>query len=180
MLFRSVLHPAGLKVGDFDYVFAGASGKRYAALVSGSVDAAILAAPFNFTARNAGYSNLGPPAKWTEDVPFGVFSVRVDWAKRNKTKIDAFLAGFAEGVEFFYGPQGAESVDILKKISPSTDRGDAERTFAFYKEAKMFENPGAIEASRLETVVKYLKEQGDLAASVTPQKLYDPAVAVTK
>ena len=53
-------------------------------------------------------------------------------------------------------------------------------TFAFYKEAKMFENPGAIEASRLETVVKYLKEQGDLAASVTPQKLYDPAVAVTK
>lgn len=175
---ESVLGPAGLKPADYDYVFAGATAQRYAALVSGSIDATILAAPFNFTARKAGFTNLGAPPSWTHDVPFGVFSVRVDWAKRNKGKLDAFLGGFSEAVDFFYGPQGAEAVDILKKVSPTVDRADAERTFAFYREIKAFENPGAIEAPRLELVVKYLKEQGDLGPAVTPQKLFDPQVAV--
>jgi len=49
----------GLKNGDYDYIFAGATSARFAALKSGAVDAALLTTPFNFYAESAGYNNLG-------------------------------------------------------------------------------------------------------------------------
>ena len=48
---EALLRRGGLKPGDYDYIYAGATSQRYAALVSGSIDATILTAPFNFTAR---------------------------------------------------------------------------------------------------------------------------------
>ena len=54
-----MLEPHGLKSGDYDLVFAGATSARFAALKSGAVDAAILTVPFNFYAESAGYTNLG-------------------------------------------------------------------------------------------------------------------------
>src|SRR5262249_35650573 len=43
-----MLEANGVKPGEFDMTFAGATSARYAALASGAVDAAILTAPFNF------------------------------------------------------------------------------------------------------------------------------------
>ena len=54
-----MLAPHGLKSGDYDYVFAGATSARFSALKSGAVDAALLTMPFNFFAETAGYTNLG-------------------------------------------------------------------------------------------------------------------------
>jgi hypothetical protein len=51
--------PNGLKPGDYDTVFAGATSARFSALQSGAVDAAILLPPFNFYAESAGFTNLG-------------------------------------------------------------------------------------------------------------------------
>src|SRR6266516_6496066 len=59
--------PNGLKAGDYDTVFAGATSARFSALQSGAVDAAILLPPFNFYAESAGFTNLGfrSPAPWS-------------------------------------------------------------------------------------------------------------------
>src|SRR3982074_55812 len=51
--------PNGLKPGDYDTVFAGATSARFSALQAGAVDAAILLPPFNFYAESAGFTNLG-------------------------------------------------------------------------------------------------------------------------
>src|SRR5689334_13904733 len=51
--------PNGLKTGEYDTVFAGATSARFSALQSGAVDAAILLPPFNFYAESAGFTNLG-------------------------------------------------------------------------------------------------------------------------
>ena len=49
-----MLEPHGLKSGDYDHVFAGATSARFAALKSGAVDAALLTVPFNFYAEFCG------------------------------------------------------------------------------------------------------------------------------
>src|SRR5262249_27186688 len=54
-----MLAPHGVKPGEFDMVFAGATAARASALLAGAVDAAILLPPFNFQAVSAGYSDLG-------------------------------------------------------------------------------------------------------------------------
>jgi ABC-type nitrate/sulfonate/bicarbonate transport system substrate-binding protein len=47
-----MLTPHGLKTGDYDYVYAGATTARAQALLSGAVDAAILLPPSNFQLQN--------------------------------------------------------------------------------------------------------------------------------
>jgi ABC-type nitrate/sulfonate/bicarbonate transport system substrate-binding protein len=48
-----MLAPSGIKPGEFDMVFAGATSARAAALQSGAVDAAILLPPSNFQATDS-------------------------------------------------------------------------------------------------------------------------------
>src|SRR5262249_55604423 len=54
-----MLAPNGLKPGDYDYWFAGATTARAQALLSGAVDAALLLPPSNFQVQANGYSDLG-------------------------------------------------------------------------------------------------------------------------
>ena len=54
-----MLAPNGVKPGDFDMVFAGATTARASALLAGAVDAAILLPPFNFQAVAKGFNSLG-------------------------------------------------------------------------------------------------------------------------
>ena len=49
--------PTGLKEGDFDLVFQGATPARLAALQSGAADAAMLTSPFDFMPRLWASSN---------------------------------------------------------------------------------------------------------------------------
>src|SRR5579875_2468935 len=50
----ALLKPAGLKPDDYTLTYAGGTNERYAALKSGSVDAAILFPPLNFRALSEG------------------------------------------------------------------------------------------------------------------------------
>src|ERR1700719_3134498 len=54
-----MLAPHGLKPGDYDFVYAGATTARAQALLGGAVDAAILLPPSNFQIESAGYNDLG-------------------------------------------------------------------------------------------------------------------------
>ena len=51
-----MLEPNGVKPGEFDMTFAGATSARFSALQAGAVDAAILTPPFNFHAQTAGFN----------------------------------------------------------------------------------------------------------------------------
>ena len=57
-----MLVPNGVKPGEFDMTFAGATSARFSALQAGAVDAAILTPPFNFHAQSAGFTLLGTPS----------------------------------------------------------------------------------------------------------------------
>ena len=58
-----MLAPNGVKPGEFDMVFAGATAARASALVAGAVDAAILLPAFNFQAEAKGFKSLGLTAR---------------------------------------------------------------------------------------------------------------------
>ena len=55
-----MLEPNGVKPGEFDMTFAGATSARFSALQAGAVDAAILTPPFNFHAQSAGFTYARP------------------------------------------------------------------------------------------------------------------------
>src|SRR5437016_1850483 len=76
--------PNGVKPGDYDTVFAGATSARFSALQSGAVDAAILLPPFNFYAESAGFINLGLTVDYAKELPFAGAVVGRSWANSHK------------------------------------------------------------------------------------------------
>ncbi len=64
-----ILVPHHVDPGTVDYVYAGATGARFNALMSGAVDATVLLPPFSFSAEETGYRNLGLVADYAGDLP---------------------------------------------------------------------------------------------------------------
>ena len=78
-----MLAPHGVKPGEFDMVFAGATSARASALQAGAVDAAILLPPFNFHADAAGFNELGLTVDYAPELPFSGTVVNRNWAAKN-------------------------------------------------------------------------------------------------
>jgi ABC-type nitrate/sulfonate/bicarbonate transport system substrate-binding protein len=172
--------PLGVKPGDYDLVFAGATSQRFAALQSGSIDATILNAPFNFKAKASGFVSLGVTGEIVKDVPFGLLSVNRAWAQANKSATGRFLEGFARGVNWFHDPANREeAIDIFQKISKS-ERDDAAKTYDFYIAIKMFDPVGAITEQGLSILLADMKRDGDLEGSTDVARFYDPALIPQK
>ena len=86
-----MLEPNGVKPGEFDMAFAGATSARFAALQAGAVDAAILTPPFNFHAQSAGFTYLGNVIDYV-DMPFAGIAVNTNWAEANKATTEKIVA----------------------------------------------------------------------------------------
>jgi ABC-type nitrate/sulfonate/bicarbonate transport system substrate-binding protein len=160
-----MLGPNGLKPGDYDLVFAGATAARFSALASGSIDATILNAPFNFKAQGLGLTRLGAAPDYVRDFPFTGYSVGTAWAKTHKAELAGFLDAYRRGVDWFYDPANrTEAVDIMQKLL-KVDRSDIDQTWAFYIELKVFDREGRVAASGIENLLKSLKDYGDIEGS---------------
>ncbi len=173
---EKMLAPSGLKYGDFDYVFAGATAQRYAALQSGSIDATILAAPFNFKARNAGFTNFGASSDYVRGIPFSIMILNVPWAREHKELLDRYQAASREAVERFYDPSFREqAIDILQKRSKQ-DRADVALTYDFFIQLGSLERTGLIDGKGMSEVLNLLKSQGDLEGSADLARFIDPSI----
>ena len=114
---------AGLKAKDMDFVYAKATQDRFAALVSGGVDAAILYPPATFRAGAQGFTYLGDIEPHLKDFPFTVWAVNTDWAAKNRPVLLAYVKAYGRAVRWLYDPNNKEkAVDILVKYSVRTAR----------------------------------------------------------
>ncbi len=177
IFLERMVAPQGVKPGEYDLVFAGATAARFAALQSGAVDAAILTAPFNFRAEAAGFTNLGITVDYVKDFPFTGYAVNADWGRKNKAKLVGFLSGVARSIDWFHDPANRkEAVDILVKES-GVDRRDVELTYDFFEKINIYDRKGAIESSALGNVVKALKQLGDLDGPAEVSRFMDPELS---
>jgi ABC-type nitrate/sulfonate/bicarbonate transport system substrate-binding protein len=176
LYFERMAAPEGLSPGAYDMVYSGATSARFAALVSGSVDATILNTPFNFRAQAAHFNNLPAPRDYAKGIPFNIYSVNLAWAKAHKPQIDKFLAAYAKGVDWFYDPANRqEAVDLLVKKT-SAPRKDVEDAYNYYVSLKEFDRSGAITEESVGALLQIMKTQGDLTGSVDLARFYDPQV----
>lgn len=172
-----MLEPNGVKSGQYDTVYAGTAASRFAALASGAVDATILNPPFSFRAQKAGYSNLGQLVDYVKDLPFTGYAANLQWAKANKPVIAGFLTGVTKGVDFFYDDATRdESISILQKVS-NADRADVAEAYDYYRQLKIFDRRGLVEASQLRNLVDAMKSIGDLEGSGETARFVDPEIA---
>ena len=180
LYLERMITPHGLKYGDFDLVFAGATAARFQALVSGAVDATLVNPPFNFKARAAGMASLGKSAPTSLDVPFNGYAVSHLWLKTNRPVLDRFLVAYQKGVDWFYDPANRkEAVDILVKYA-KLERGECEQTYDLYHELKIFDRVGGIPGSGLDNLIRIMKADGDVEGSADLARFADVSLVTPK
>jgi ABC-type nitrate/sulfonate/bicarbonate transport system substrate-binding protein len=171
-----MLAPHGLKPGDYDYVFAGATSARYAALKSGAVAAALLTMPFNFLAETAGFTNLGFTFDVLPDMPFAGMAVNRDWAEAHTDVLKRFLDAYNKGVAWFYDSKNHEAAVNMQLETSKIQKDDVEKAYAFLYEKKLFEPTGEVSRKKVSTVIDALRDLGDLPAGFDVNRLLLPGV----
>jgi NitT/TauT family transport system substrate-binding protein len=158
-----MLAPSGVKPGEFDMVFAGATAARAAALQAGAVDAAILLPPYNFQAVANGFNELGLTINFTPELPFSGTVVNVPWASRHKDVLVRVLAAHARAVAWFMDERNrAEAVGMMVTAS-RLQPDEVEKAYDFYRKGGFFEPTGKVSLVRLRALAGALESLGDLA-----------------
>jgi NitT/TauT family transport system substrate-binding protein len=180
LYLERMITPNGLKYGDFDLVFAGATAARFQALASGAVDATLVNPPYNFKARALGFNSLGASGPRARDVPFNGYAASIAWAKQNRPALDAFLSAYQKGVDWFYDKANRnEAIDILVKFA-KLDRVDCEQTYDLYQQLKIYDRIGAIAGSGLDNLIRIMKADGDLEGSTDLARFADASIVTPK
>jgi NitT/TauT family transport system substrate-binding protein len=171
-----MLAPSGLKSGDYDFLFAGATSARFAALQSGAVDASILTAPFNFYAETAGFTNLGFTFDYIPQMPFAGMAVNRTWAASNAKVVERVLAVYVKSVAWFSDAKNRdEAVKIMIETS-KLKQEEVEKAYDFLRGKNLFEPTGKVSKAKLGTVVDALRDLGDVPADFSVDRLLLPGV----
>jgi ABC-type nitrate/sulfonate/bicarbonate transport system substrate-binding protein len=159
-----MLAPHGLKPGDYDFIYAGATTARAQALLSGAVDAAILLPPSNFQIQTAGYNDIGLTMEYAPELAFSGTTVNKAWASRNQNALGRVLAAQAKSTEYLYDDRNrAEVVRILTTVS-GLKLEDVEKSYDFFRKNNFFDRTGKISRPKLNALVDALISLGDVPA----------------
>jgi ABC-type nitrate/sulfonate/bicarbonate transport system substrate-binding protein len=114
----------GLAADSVEQVYDGATPHRFAALLSGTAQAAALTQPFDLMAENRGYRKLLDYASYAHGLGFTAFVARRDWLAAHGAAMKAYLRAVSRAVKFFYDPANRQaSIDVLiaaAKVEPAT------------------------------------------------------------
>jgi ABC-type nitrate/sulfonate/bicarbonate transport system substrate-binding protein len=170
-----MLAPSGVKPGEFDMVFAGATSARAQALLANAVDAAILLPPFNFQAVAQGFHELGLTVDFAPELPFSGTVVNLPWAKAHPDVMARVLAAHAKATAWFEDERNrAEAVRIMvaaSKLKPD----EVEQAYDFFRKGKFFEPTGKVSRKRLAALVDALVGLGDIP-KIEVERLVLPGV----
>ncbi len=176
-LTRRMLAQAGLGPDDYNFLFAGGTPERLAALQAGGVDAAILIQPFDFAALRQGYRDLGNSKEVVPAFEFVGYTVRPDWGRANDGTIGRLIRGYLAGQRWLYDPANRErAIEVLSdRTRLSTD--DSRATYDLYVEReRSFPVGGRINLAGVQAVLDALVDLGALTTPTPPPSKYvDPS-----
>jgi NitT/TauT family transport system substrate-binding protein len=167
----------GLHDGDYDITTVGNTPGRFAALKSGSADATMLAAPFNFFAEAAGFHNVGLVLDYAKDLPFGSTDVSLAYAKDHREMLQRLLTALEESSVWFNDDAHRDTtIDVLLKVMRSDQRDDVAKSYDYMRRLGYFEPKGVVSRKSITTVEAEMKAIGDSAENVPFEKLVLPGL----
>jgi ABC-type nitrate/sulfonate/bicarbonate transport system substrate-binding protein len=168
----------GLEPGTYDYLYAGATSNRFAALQSGGVDAAILLPPFSFKAQQLGFPNLGNVQKVLANFPFTVYSYNTDWAKTHRKEVVSYTAALLKAKEWLYDVKNRnEAAEILSKAAKFSMEDSLANYDYFIKDVQAISRDGSISEESYKKMMDVLIGWGDMKAPMPPfSHFYDASI----
>ena len=156
--FVKMLAGNGMTRKDVDFIYAGATAARFAALESGASAAAMITAPQLFTAESHGFVNLGYDTQYAPDVPFTADLVNRAWASENKATARKFLAAYSKAIQWFYDTKNRqEAIDILVKVTKMS-ADDIGKSYDLFQKLNYFDRSDEVELVKVKNFYDALHE----------------------
>jgi NitT/TauT family transport system substrate-binding protein len=171
-----MLAPSGVKRGEFDMVYAGATTARAAALVAGAVDAAILLPAFNFQVIQKGFHSLGLTVDYAKDLPFSGMAVNVPWAKAHKETLAKVMRAQNRSIAWFEDAANREEAVQILQTESHLSKDDTEKAYDFFRNGHFFEPTGKVSRAKLAALAKAMESLGDLPGALDVDKVMLPGV----
>ncbi len=160
---------------DVQLLFAGSTTNRFAALLAGGVDGAVLSAPSNYQAIAKGFTDLGSVSTYMGDFPMMIYHANKAWAAKNKDKIVAFVKAHNRAVVYMMDPKNRQEVAGILAKATNSDVEDSLRTLDGALAVHAYVPDGSISPEAVALVEKTLAESGDLKQPLKPASaFYDP------
>lgn len=162
----------GLHDGDYDITTVGNTPGRFAALKSGSADATMLAAPFNFFAEAAGFHNVGLILDYAKDLPFGSTDVSLAYAQDHRDALLRLLGVLEQSCVWFNDSANRDAaIDILLKAMNSDRRDEVAESYDYMRRIGYFEPKGVVSHRSIATIEAEMVAIGDTQGQVPLDKL---------
>lgn len=168
LMVDGVLEGSRMKPSDVTYTFAGGTPERFAALMSGAVDAAILLPPFSFRASGQGMPVLAEIPKFFPTLPVDQTAANLNFAKANPAALGGFLRGYLTGVRWIYNPANrAQAISLLQELT-NTAPEDATKAYDTYVGGKIFSETGVTSLDGESKVLAMLAKVGQVPPNYPP------------
>jgi ABC-type nitrate/sulfonate/bicarbonate transport system substrate-binding protein len=170
-----ILRRNGLEESDYKIEKVGGTTMRWDSLREGKQSGTLLSAPFNFLAGEQHFNELARAIKVIGPYQGNVAATRRSWAKENRTKVIAFIRGYAQAIDWLYDKANREeAISILLnnvKMSPEL----AGRTYDELLDPKDgFFRKARVNTEGMRTVLALRSRYADAKkVLVDPLKYYD-------
>jgi ABC-type nitrate/sulfonate/bicarbonate transport system substrate-binding protein len=171
-----ILRRNGLADGDYKIEKVGGTTLRWDALRAGKQSGTLLSAPFDILASEQHFQPLARATKVIGPYQGNVAATRRSWAKENRTKVIAFIRGYAQAIDWLYDKANRdEAIKILLdnvKMSPEI----ADRAYDELLDPKDgFFRQARVSKEGLQTVLALRSRYADSKKKLTdPMNYYDP------
>ena len=170
-----ILMRNGLEESDYKIEKVGGTTMRWDALREGKQSGTLLSAPFNFLAGEQHFNELARAITVIGQYQGNVAATRRSWARENRTKVIAFIRGYAQAIDWLRDKANREeAISILLnnvKMSPEL----AERTYDELLDPKYgFFRKARVSTEGMRTVLALRSRYADSKKKLAdPSKYYD-------
>lgn len=168
LMVDGVLEANHMKSSDVTYTYAGGTPERFAALVSGAVDAAMLLPPFSFRSIGQGLPVVAEIAKVFPTLPVDQTGANTKWAKANTPALLGYLRAYLQGLHWIYDPANRTKAIAMLTDWTGSAPDDASKTYDVYVRGKVFSETGITPVPGEAKVLEMLAGVGQIPAKYPP------------
>lgn len=171
--FYKMAETQHLKDSDFSMIVGGTSNARYAALISGNVQGAMLSQPFDLLAESKGMKPLASGADYFKNNwLFTAMAVNSKWASANRETAVKMIRAFRKGIAFGYTHR-KEAVQALidaTHVDPAIAQAAYDVDFV---KTKSFDPNMHLNFAAVQNIAHIMVEAGDISAAPANADLFD-------
>jgi ABC-type nitrate/sulfonate/bicarbonate transport system substrate-binding protein len=161
---RQIFKKNGLDMDkDVNVIYGNGSTQRFAAILSGAIQAGLFPPPLDADLASRGFTSLAYTPDFYPNLPISVNAVNRGWAAANADTLRRFLRARSDAIKWLNKPANEDAAIQILMDQTKVSKPAAQVAYDYYIKKKQFPDDGCIQTLGLDTLVHMLKDTGRLA-----------------